>query len=58
MYEGAWIMPEQAGARYRLDRGGNDGFVLAAGQDLSALTSDLATQSSFIVPDVGPGDPV
>ena len=57
-YSGAWLVTEDGNACYRVKHGGNAGFILEPSQDLSQIESDFPPGSTFLIYDVGPGDPV
>jgi hypothetical protein len=57
-YSGAWITPADGHACFRLQSGGNGGFVLDPKQDLKNIGHDFEKGKDFLLYDIGPGDTV
>jgi len=57
-YSGAWITPADGRICFRLQSGGNDGFVLDPEQDMKNIARDFEKGKDFLLYDLGPGDTV
>jgi hypothetical protein len=57
-YTGAWITPADGRSCFRLQSGGNGGFVLDPKQDLKNIGRDFEKGMDFLLYDLGPGDTV
>ncbi|MDP2983103.1 MAG: heparinase II/III family protein [Candidatus Latescibacter sp.] len=57
-YSGAWITPADGRGCFRLQSGGNGGFVLDPKQNMKNIARDFEKGKDFLLYDLGPGDTV